>query len=567
MIKSSAIYIFILLLFYNTLNAQENSEALQKRSYDYLQEKIDSFDADTTGLGAYQNALLAKAKKEHNYEKMAVAYENIAFSVSEDVSLQYADSIIIAAKRTHDKATIGSGYLTKGIIYYIKKQYKKALDHYIIANDYIANTNNAYLKHKVKYSIANIKFYLGFYDEAAILFKDCSDYFINESDLGYLNSMHSLSLCYNKLGKYSLCTATNNVALQKAKETGNKLSESYIYHSEGVNQFSLKDYTEAIKNINNSLPEIIKNEDFANETVGYFYLGKSYLALKDWDKALSYFKKVDKAFSEKNYIRPDLRENYEILINYYKQQEDTKLQLHYINKLIKADSILNINYKYLSGKIYKEYDTKALLTAKVNIEKQLAGKEHLSVILYIAIAILFVIVMVLLYRYYTNQQMYRMRFEELMHYRDEATTPQTPVVEDFETPEKNTESKKPDINPEVIAAILKQLEKFEAQKKFLQKDLTLVNLASAFNTNANYLSKVISYYRDKNYINYLNDLRIDYIINLLKTETKYRNYTIKALAAEAGFSTAQHFSKAFFTRTGIYPSYFVNELNKEYELT
>jgi len=565
MLKSSAIYIFILLLFCNTLYAQENPEGLQKRSYDYLQKKIDSFDADTTGLSSYQNALLAKAKKEQNYDKMAVAYENIAFSVPE-AGMIYADSIIFAAKRTHNKATIGSGYLTKGIFYYIKKQYKKALDHYIIANDYIANTNNAYLKHKVKYSIANIKFYLGFYEEAAALFKNCSDYFINESDMGYLNSMHSLSLCYNKLGKYHLCTETNNIALQKATQTGNKLSESYIYHSEGVNQFSLKNYTAAIKNINRSLPQIIKNEDFANETVGYFYLGKSYLALKDWDNALSYFKRVDKAFTEKDYIRPDLRENYEILINYYKQQEDTRLQLHYINKLIKADSILNINYKYLSGKIYKEYDTKALIKAKKNIEKQLAGKEQLSIILYIAIAILFVIVMVLLYRYYKNQQMYRRRFEELMQLNNEAITPQQLINEHVATPEKNTESKKPDINPEVVAALLKQLDKFEAQKKFLQKDLTLVNLASAFNTNANYLSKVIGYYRDKNYINYLNDLRIDYIINLLKTETKYRNYTIKALAAEAGFSTAQHFSKAFFTRTGIYPSYFVNELNKEFEL-
>ena len=162
--------------------------------------------------------------------------------------------------------------------------------------------------------------------------------------------------------------------------------------------------------------------------------------------------------------------------------------------------------------------------------------------------------------------MYRRRFEELMQVNTEANTPQQHVNEHVATHEKNSESKKPDINPEVVAALLKQLDKFEAQKKFLQKDLTLVNLASAFNTNANYLSKVIGYYRDKNYINYLNDLRIDYIINLLKTETKYRNYTIKALAAEAGFSTAQHFSKAFFTRTGIYPSYFVNELNKEFEL-
>ena len=109
---------------------------------------------------------------------------------------------------------------------------------------------------------------------------------------------------------------------------------------------------------------------------------------------------------------------------------------------------------------------------------------------------------------------------------------------------------------------LKELERFEIKKKFLEKDLTLVHLASTFNTNSNYLSKVINYYRNKNYTTYLNDLRINYIVNLLKTESKFRNYTIKALAEESGFSAPQHFSKAFFSTTGIYPSYFLNQLNK-----
>ncbi|MBU7570539.1 MAG: AraC family transcriptional regulator, partial [Flavobacterium sp.] len=80
---------------------------------------------------------------------------------------------------------------------------------------------------------------------------------------------------------------------------------------------------------------------------------------------------------------------------------------------------------------------------------------------------------------------------------------------------------------------------------------------------ANYLSKVINHYRNKNYNTYLNDLRIEYIVELLKSQSRYRNYTIKALADEAGFSTPQHFSKAFFASTGIYPSYFLNELNKD----
>lgn len=139
----------------------------------------------------------------------------------------------------------------------------------------------------------------------------------------------------------------------------------------------------------------------------------------------------------------------------------------------------------------------------------------------------------------------------------------TPDAEKKEEEKEEIESKKIDLNPEVVAGLIKQLEKFENNKKFLKKDLTLVNLAVALSTNTNYLSKVINYSKNKNYITYINDLRIDYIITQLKSDSKFRNYTVKALAEEAGFSTAQHFSKAFYAKTGIYPSYFVTELNRE----
>jgi len=39
-------------------------------------------------------------------------------------------------------------------------------------------------------------------------------------------------------------------------------------------------------------------------------------------------------------------------------------------------------------------------------------------------------------------------------------------------------------------------------------------------------------------------------------------YTIKALASESGFNTTEAFSKSFYKKTGIYPSYFIKELKK-----
>ena len=41
-----------------------------------------------------------------------------------------------------------------------------------------------------------------------------------------------------------------------------------------------------------------------------------------------------------------------------------------------------------------------------------------------------------------------------------------------------------------------------------------------------------------------------------------RKYTIKALSKEFGFSSAESFSRAFYKKFGIYPSYYITELDK-----
>ena len=262
-----------------------------------------------------------------------------------------------------------------------------------------------------------------------------------------MNTMHSLGLSYNKMGEYDLCTKINNIGIEASKKA-TKLDTDYFIHSEGINQYCKKNYNEAIKKIKYALPSIIKNNDFANETVGYFYLGKSYLALNDTDEALNYFRKVDHAFTDKNYIRPDLRENYEILINYYKKEHNTKMQLHYVEKLLKADSLLTRNFKYISGKVHKEYDSHKLELARAQLKKkELDEQENTNYILFISLGVLFLLTLVILYRYYTNQRNYRLKFEELMIKNYESNS--EPQITDKE----KEEPKQLDINQDVIKTL------------------------------------------------------------------------------------------------------------------
>ncbi len=87
-------------------------------------------------------------------------------------------------------------------------------------------------------------------------------------------------------------------------------------------------------------------------------------------------------------------------------------------------------------------------------------------------------------------------------------------------------------------------------------------MAKSFGTNSTYLSKVINLKKDKNFSQYINDLRIDYTIHLLKENPRIRKYTIKAIASECGFKSAESFSKGFYKKYGIYPSYYLKQLDE-----
>lgn len=529
-------------------------DSLLHKNYDYLDQRIYDLRKKPSKAAVYIDTYIEKAKREGNWTELVNGYQNALHQSPEKLKLVYADSMTTIAKKTKDNALIGSAFLTKGIVYYSLKQHQYALDHYIIANNYISKTDDDYLKYKVKYNIAQIKYYLGFYDEAISLLRECVAYFKKDDPRPYLNSLHSLGLCYTKIGNFGLSTDTNALGLSESKRLENTEMNAYFVHSQGINEYFKKNYRLAIKNIESSLGAIAQNKDFANESVGNFYIGKSYWELQKPEKALPYFQKVDQTFNDTSYIRPDLREVYELMIAYYKTNDNPKAQLYAIDQLLKADSILNDTYKYLIGKIHKEYDTKALLSEKEKIKEQLIRTKKYDALLVGIILLLFISLLLFTYRHFKIRKLYKQKFDALLlKLNEESKEKPKPKIEKPEIL---------DINPEAVAAVLKQLEKFERDNKFLEKDLTLVKLAAAFNSNTKYLSKIIYHYRDKGFVDYINELKVDYLITLLKNDKKIRNYTNKALADEAGFSTTQRFVTAFLAKTSMPPSYFVEELKK-----
>lgn len=113
--------------------------------------------------------------------------------------------------------------------------------------------------------------------------------------------------------------------------------------------------------------------------------------------------------------------------------------------------------------------------------------------------------------------------------------------------------------------LLKKLENFEASELYTQNSISLSYLATYCKTNSKYLSYVINTHKKQDFNNYINELRVNYIIRKLKNDPMYRKYKIATLAEEAGFSSQNKFSTVFKKVTSISPSIFIQYLESEKE--
>lgn len=98
----------------------------------------------------------------------------------------------------------------------------------------------------------------------------------------------------------------------------------------------------------------------------------------------------------------------------------------------------------------------------------------------------------------------------------------------------------------------------ENEKVFLQKDLTIYDVAKALNTNNNYISNILNNMLDCNFVTFINSYRIEEAKKILISK-EYSNYTIEAISAIVGFNSKSAFNNAFKNKVGITPSDYIKQ--------
>lgn len=507
-------------------------------SYDELYQKIEDH-AGHPQQSIYLNRYLEKAKSEGDLREMVNGYRNFTYYRDEDTALTYGDSMVWISLLGQDEDLKADAYLSKGILFYKYKRYSEALDCYLIADSYLANSEDEYLVYKTRFNIAQIKNFLGFHQEAVVLFQSCIQYFKYHNERGYINSLHALALCYSRMGEFNKSNEIIALGIAEAKRLSIQSMDAYFTQLSGINHSYVYDLHTAIQLLEGSLPEIEKKNDFANAAASHFYLGKNYWTLNQKEKAQQHFQEVDQIFSEQGYMHPDLRETYQFLGMIHAEKEDLDKMENILVQLGKVDNYLQENFQYLSSKIHLDFDQTASQKENQALKKSLKQNQ----VLVFFLVLVFIVLGVFLVLYVRPKKNY---------VREIFRRNSSPTALD----EKNAVSL-----PTLTLLNLKdQLEKFEKSEKYLKKDWNQAQLAAEFKSNVVYMKAAIQKLRNKNFSVYINDLRIDHLIRLIETDPKLKYYDNKSLAKEVGFSTTDRFTKAFKSKLGISPSEYFRAL-------
>ena len=568
--KKAVLILFYLLFFViNPVFSQKISTKFQHLSYDELKRyyfEVVKTDAERKHLA---DLYIKKGRKENDPIRIARGYYYTGLLFYENNPLkavQFLDSVIKYSKIKGNENFPLSAYREKAYMLRKLYRYEEAIENYVLAEK-LAQKTNPNFYYKVKLDIAELKSEeLSQVEEALPIYRECYNYYKTKDTRTkhytycYNQTLFALADAHKTLHNTDSTTYYNRLGYKNSSETNKEEAKYLFVLNEGANLVLKKKYQTAIDSITVALPKMIHYHNDINTIAAYYYLGKAYEGLNNKGQALRNYLHVDSVYQKTKEIYPEFVDGYDFLINYYKSTGNQKLQLKYLNTLMRIDSVHQKRYRNLDKVIRKKYEIPKLLTNKEKAITVLQGKNKIS--LWVISALIAITISLLLYLRYQKKLRikHKERFEKIIA---EYTT-ENSQNHDNEIVSDDTESKteKNDISEAIVDQVLQKLRQFENKKGYLDPEISLQLLSEKFETNTRYLSKIINEHKDKNFVQYVNTLRIDYALKALQEKYKLRKYSISALAGEFGFKTSDSFSKAFLKQTGIKPSFFIKELEE-----
>lgn len=542
----------LLFVFHVHLFAQEMPE--NASSKDILEFIIQQKHSNPDLAKKYTQILLEKSRNTNDTEGVFNAhFQNARIATIEgnySLAIHYCDSAIGTAKRLKNDVSLAKSYLTKGTAIVNLGDNKNALENYLKALDIANQRNDIELKIKAKANIAKIKRRMGFFDEALEIYKhnaQLADQYQFEDPLIAINSYMGVGGTFLRLQLPDSTLHYSKIGLQKSLAINDDEGVSYFYIDFGIAYFIKGNFEVAIEYLTKAekITKRLNNQKRLTEI--YYYIGKSYYELKSYQKAIEFLEKVETIVAAKNtekadsFNPPELLGTYRTLANSYERLGKNEQYLAYTQKYIELNKYNETRQiqviKDLYETVRKENDDLSSLTSKL--------KNRL---IYVILFTAFVLGLCgfFLFKFIKIRKQNKIIFEKLVSQIEAKKVTKKKV-------EFNIEDKK-------VEAILVRLDKLEQSLFYLNSNCTLQTISKKVKTNTTYLSKIISTYKQKKFYEYINELRIEYVLKRLKEDSKFRNYSIKHIAEEIGYKSTNSFTKYFKAHTKLYPSYYIKNL-------
>ena len=227
---------------------------------------------------------------------------------------------------------------------------------------------------------------------------------------------------------------------------------------------------------------------------------------------------------------------------------------------------------YLSKKNeVKKHAEKVIAYEQQQFVNEQSGETKKTGIFIGLLAILLLAVLMLYQQ--TRQSRLKKRFEEIIeNIREEKKLSETissqnnlgiETVAENLLPSDSISNSKKIMSEEKEKELLKKFEEFEKTELFTDEKFTLGKLEAALQSNSKYINYVLQKHKGITSSDYLNELRVKYIVNKLIKHPNHLNFKISYLAKISGFSTHSRFTHTFKKVLGISPSEFISQLTEQ----
>ncbi|WP_157859435.1 helix-turn-helix domain-containing protein [Chryseobacterium angstadtii] len=509
------------------------------------------------------------AQKKYGFDQVC---ERTSFQTSPpniSKALKTADSLYMSAQKPLDKV---KSLLLSAELYHSAGEFKKSICYGENAHSLLSQIDDAEWFSRVNEFLAKEYRLVGLYERSRKYTLNGMETAKNISDsqkrgevLGLLNQ----EMAYYEMeqGSYPDAVRYIELSLKFFGENNIKNDDRAVaasYQILGDVYFKLKDF--AASETNYRKAESLLKEKCCILGLVYNGIGGIRLKQKNWKEAEIYLKKAENIADSSKSLKLK-KAVYSNINDYYEGTGDGFKASLYAVKYVRA-------YDSLSARSHEVSFKNTEASAKANKKN-----TPISIIKNTAIVVLLISMIGIVVFFKVKQKKQRSKFRNIIRtqlkmissrseplpLRTEHSDFSNISVEEVDDRVVGADKRRNDslMTSETETKLLELLEEFEKGDLFNNKNMSLSFLAAELNTNTKYLSYVINQHKSADVKTYINRLRINYIVDKLINDEKYRQYKISILADECGFSSHSKFASVFKAVTDFSPSAYIKYLDAE----